>query len=63
MARLSRVRKARKLTQRAAAKLGIDQPKVAQVFTGRLADYSSEAGGSSTAPGWTIPCWATSAVR
>jgi sigma54-dependent transcription regulator len=23
----------------------------------------SRTGGSSTAPGWTIPCWATSAVR
>ena len=40
---IGRIIKARKLTQRAAAKLmGIDQPKVSHVLTGRLAGYSTE---------------------
>jgi predicted XRE-type DNA-binding protein len=40
---IGRIIKARKLTQQAAAKLmGIDQPKVSHVLTGRLAGYSTE---------------------
>lgn len=40
---ISRTIKTRKLTQHAAAKLmGIDQPKVSHVLTGRLAGYSTE---------------------
>ncbi len=39
---IGRIIKARKLTQQAAAKLmGIDQPKVSHVLTGRLAGYST----------------------
>jgi predicted XRE-type DNA-binding protein len=41
--KIGRIIKARKLTQQAAAKLmGIDQPKVSHVLTGRLAGYSTE---------------------
>jgi predicted XRE-type DNA-binding protein len=40
---MGRTIKARKLTQQAAAKLmGIDQPKVSHVLTGRLGGYSTE---------------------
>jgi predicted XRE-type DNA-binding protein len=40
---IGRIIQARKLTQQAAAKLmGIDQPKVSHVLTGRLAGYSTE---------------------
>ncbi len=40
---IGRIIKQRKLTQQAAAKLlGIDQPKVSHVLTGRLAGYSTE---------------------
>lgn len=40
---IGRILKQRKLTQQAAAKLmGIDQPKVSHVLTGRLAGYSTE---------------------
>ena len=39
---IGRIIKQRKLTQQAAAKLiGIDQPKVSHVLTGRLAGYST----------------------
>jgi len=40
---ISRILKARKLTQQAAAKLmGIDQPKVSHLLHGRLAGFSTE---------------------
>jgi predicted XRE-type DNA-binding protein len=40
---IGRIIKQRKLTQQAAAEvMGIDQPKVSHVITGRLAGYSTE---------------------